>query len=404
MALLRWDTSARTCFLIFLTCFFSAPALAQNNPARIIMHIPGYPEVFELNKGKMHTVLIQQAGSAVQRSIKLVSVTPYFESTLWFPAGEDSNYQKAEVVVEVSGEKMTLLHHPYQMSVVVNGLRLFVEEIKEWALDGAVAEMRDVEKDVRFSVKAAGEPWGPQTMVFPLQYYRCKAATYQNTWSSLVPYNARYYHRGEDYGAIPDSLMVVAPFRGVITATSLARDVSIANSVLIKNQDDVVAEVAHMDIENITDACTMNNQVNAGTILGKTGMKWNGKKSQVNDPDCHIELRYQQSSLASYPYLMDAFLRTYSDPVVAVAGGYQFTMAGKPNLLTVPDREPVREKPSSLIPGHSMMAAVLKHHSFSCTTTNLDCTARNWKYVLKVVQQTATLYRYGCMIQLKGKT
>ena len=58
-----------------------------------------------------------------------------------------------------------------------------------------------------------------------------------------------------------------------------------------------------------------------------------GGKLLINDPHCHIELRYRQSSLASYPYLMEAYLRTYSDHVVAVAGGYQFTMPGKPVSL-----------------------------------------------------------------------
>jgi hypothetical protein len=34
-----------------------------------------------------------------------------------------------------------------------------------------------------------------------------------------VPYNKLYYHRGEDYGAIPDRLDVVAPFEGTVIAT-----------------------------------------------------------------------------------------------------------------------------------------------------------------------------------------
>ena len=44
-------------------------------------------------------------------------------------------------------------------------------------------------------------------------------AVYNNTWSGLVPFNLLYYHRGEDYGAIPDLLEVVSSIDGKIVST-----------------------------------------------------------------------------------------------------------------------------------------------------------------------------------------
>jgi hypothetical protein len=58
-------------------------------------------------------------------------------------------------------------------------------------------------------------------------------------------------------------------------------------------------------------------------------MTWDGRKSQEYDPHCHVELLHGEIQLASFPYLMEAYLRDYPDPVLAIAGGYAFTRAGR---------------------------------------------------------------------------
>jgi hypothetical protein len=208
-----------------------------------------------------------------------------------------------------------------------------VEAIKEWAMSADIADLKGLRGQVRLSVCAEGASWGPQNMTFPIKGYRWKAGVYQNTWSSLVPYNLRYYHRGEDYGAIPDRLAVVSPFDGKIIGSPLPGGDGESNAVFIQNTRGVTFRVAHMDLENIRDVCKIGNFVSSGTTLGKTGMTWSGRKSQINDSHCHVELQYNGTQLASYPYLMEAYLRTYPDKVIAVAGGYQFTFMGKDVLL-----------------------------------------------------------------------
>jgi hypothetical protein len=57
-------------------------------------------------------------------------------------------------------------------------------------------------------------------------------------------------------------------------------------------------------------------------------MTWDGRKSQVNDSHCHTELQYNGTQLATFPYLMEAYLRSYPDKIIAIAGGYQYTCVG----------------------------------------------------------------------------
>ena len=306
--------------------------LAQNDDSHIIMNIPGYPQVFELNIGEQHRVRLTYHGKIIVRNIKLISIKPYFEPYTLFKKGAPKVYSKVEVELEVSGKRIILLHRPYQMPVEFNGLRLYVEAIKDWALSADFQVLNNIQGEVRLSVCAEGESWGP-TIDFPIKGYRWKAGVYQNTWSALVPYNVRYYHRGEDYGAIPDKLNVVSPFDGKIISSPLPSGDGKSNAVCIQNASGIIFRVAHMDMETIQDYCKAGSFVKSGIKLGKTGMTWDGRKSQVNDSHCHTELQYHGTQLASFPYLMEAYLRSYPDKIIAIAGGYQYTYVGSEVLL-----------------------------------------------------------------------
>jgi len=301
--------------------------LAQNDDSHIIMNIPGYPQVFELNIGEQHRVQLTHHGKKIVRNIKLISIKPYFEPYTLFKKGAPKVYSKVEVELEVSGKRIILIHRPYQMPLEFNGLRLYVEAIKDWALSADFQVLKNIQREVRLSVCAEGESWGP-TIDFPIKGYRWKAGVYQNTWSALVPYNVRYYHRGEDYGAIPDKLNVVSPFDGKIISSPLPSGDGKSNAVCIQNASGIIFRVAHMDIETIQDYCKAGSFVKSGIKLGKTGMTWDGRKSQVNDSHCHTELQYNGTQLATFPYLMEAYLRSYPDKIIAIAGGYQYTCVG----------------------------------------------------------------------------
>jgi murein DD-endopeptidase MepM/ murein hydrolase activator NlpD len=316
-----------------LLIFFTLPGKGfSQSDSSTILNVPGYPYMFELDPGETKLVALELNGKKITRNIKLISVKAFLEPNYWFRNNPET-YSKAEVEVEVSGKKTTLLHRPYQMPVEFNGLRIYVETIQEWARNAEFSDMKNVGKTVRLSVCAAGQSWGPSNMIFPIKDYRWKSAAYQNTWSALVPYNLRYYHRGEDYGAIPDKLDVVAPFDGTIITSPLPEGDGRSNAVFIKNKDGMVFRLSHMNIESILPGSAAGNNIQTGSAIGKTGMTWNGKRTQNSDPHLHCDLRYNTTLLASYPYLMEAYLRTFPDKVIAVAGGYHFTTSGRTTEL-----------------------------------------------------------------------
>jgi hypothetical protein len=145
----------------------------------------------------------------------------------------------------------------------------------------------------------------------------------------LVPFNLMYYHRGEDYGIIPDKLDIIAPFDGTIIRSPIPDGDNKSNSLAIRNADGIEIVFAHMNIETIRKDLVVGKKVKRGEVLAKTGMTWDGRKSQINDPHVHIELSYQGIKLGSFPYLMEAYLRDYPDEVLSVAGGYRFSRPGE---------------------------------------------------------------------------
>lgn len=306
--------------------FSPAGAIAGSH---VIRDQPGWPIVFKLNIGDSCKVKRVVGGKTIERAVKLISVSEHWEPDYWI---EDNQSQrticKADVVVEVSGIRATLTARPYQMPVIVNGLKLYVETTRRWKSSRS-AGIRRMDADVSLSAVAENESWGPTDMVFPIRNYRWRSSTYNNTWASLVPYNRLYYHRGDDFGAIPDRLPVVASMEGKVIRSPLPDGDGRSNGLTIKSASGMTLRFAHMNIETIDPTLTAGTQVQAGRVLGKTGMTWAGRKSQSSDPHLHMGFRYDKTVISTYPFLVEAYLRMYDDRVLAVAGGYQFATPGQ---------------------------------------------------------------------------
>lgn len=296
----------------------------------IILDQPGYPFIFELDPGESQNVIRSYNGKTIKSYIKLNSSKSFMETNYWF---NDSlgkqNYYQTNVELDISGQVVILHHRPYQMPETINGLRINIENIKDWDEHGRLGKTGGMKKQVRISVCLEGEPWGPESIIFPIDNYIWRAAVYNNTWSALVPFNLLYYHRGEDYGAIPDLLDVVSSIDGKIISTPLPDGPKGSNGVVIENPDGVTFRYAHMNFETIVKENTVGKEIKAGDLIGKTGMTWNGFKSQHLDPHLHIGLTIKDIDVNSFPYIMEAYLRKYTDKVIAIAGGYRFAVPGE---------------------------------------------------------------------------
>ena len=297
-----------------------------------------WPDVFQLNCGESYT-LNTRIG---QRTVTLLQVEELYQPDYW--TRENPSHQvleRAVVKVDVSGVQATLILRPFEMPRIVNGLRIYVEATKNWALDCERPQLHHVTKDVRFSALDAARPWGPDDLVFPLLNYRWHASSYGNTWSSIVAYNRVYYHRGEDYGAIPDCLDVVAMMQGTVICSPFDDDGCNygSNPVHILHPSGHFTSYAHMNLKMLDPQLRKGRQIEAGQVLGKTGGTWAGRlvplgyhlHVSLHEGDATLpDYRLQADTFSLYPMLIDAYFRMYPDTVLPVAGRYYWTTSGQP--------------------------------------------------------------------------
>ncbi|CAN5266070.1 hypothetical protein BH23BAC1_BH23BAC1_47300 [soil metagenome] len=112
-------------YLYLSTILFFNP---KQDEGTLIFNIPGYPQIFELNPGESFKIEKFYSGKKTERTVKLLSVKHTYEPNEWFQeVNSPKNLQEAIVELDVSGTVVNLVHRPYQMPVVVNGVRLLVE-------------------------------------------------------------------------------------------------------------------------------------------------------------------------------------------------------------------------------------------------------------------------------------
>jgi hypothetical protein len=158
-----------------------------------------------------------------------------------------------------------------------------------------------------------------------------------NTWLGIVPQDVAttYYHKGEDFGAVPDLLPVLAPEAGRVTTAQ--------DSVQLRAPDGTLTRLFHMNPPMVVVAA--GQSLAAGQRLGLTGKFGNSDA----DPHLHYEFCRDGDEPGTYPFAVDAYLRDYPDAGVAIAGGYQFMWAGETLVL---DGGRSRARPGRTITGY----------------------------------------------------
>lgn len=289
-----------------------------------------WPVIIDLKHGPPQEIRVAGPAGEVQRRIRLLRVQEFsWPNRALADAPDRQVFQSAEVEVEVGGTQAILRARPFESPRLVNGLRLYVEATRNWATTPQLDRLTQVAGDVRLSCVAEGMTWGPSELRFPISQYHWQANTYRNTWCALVPYNLLYYHRGEDFGAIPDELEVLSSLGGTVVGSPLPAGDGDSNKLEIRHASGVDFMYCHMNIETILPALTNGAVVAPGQVLGRTGMTWAGRRSQSNDPHLHWGVSRQGQSLGSFPFLIEAYLRDHPDSVLAMAGGYHYAMPGE---------------------------------------------------------------------------
>ena len=297
-----------------------------------------WPTTVDLNPGE--TVTATRGGVAhTFRILNDVNGQPAIAyETMPFPTtsvGKRVNYA-VRVQLEVDGQAVEVVARPFQYPIETAGLRLYLDGTKEWLGTDDVYPV-NIPKRIRLRFTAADESWGPATVRFPVGEYRWCATTYYNTWLGVVPQGVEktYYHKGEDFGAVPDRLPVLAAEAGQVMTEG--------TGVQTVSGDGTLFWMSHLNAHNIVVAA--GERVAAGQLLGLTGNRGNGNA----DPHCHYDFSWEGDEPGTYPFAADAYLRDYPDAGIAVAGGYQFMWAG--DTLTLDGRRSLA-RPGRAITGY----------------------------------------------------
>jgi hypothetical protein len=116
---------------------------SKNNKGTVILDHPGFPYIFELNQGESQTIIRSYGGKSVKKTITLKSIKTFMEPNLWFTdENTPMNYYQADVTLNVSDKEVILHHRPYQMPENVNGLKICIENVKEWDQHGKLGRTR----------------------------------------------------------------------------------------------------------------------------------------------------------------------------------------------------------------------------------------------------------------------
>lgn len=248
-----------------------------------------WPTLVDLDEGETFDFPVENG----THQIKLIDCKETTQPDFYIKSNKSrETIARADVTLEVDGKRAVVVARPFQLPVIVGGLRIAVHTTRPWARTNYLP-IADLEKRVRLEVQDAARPWAPASIRFPIKDYRWNSASYYNTWSALVPHNGLYYHRGEDFGAIPDRLSVVAPFSGRILASphryGQATD---SNRILLSGDNGVIAMFSHMNYDSILPELRPGTHVSAGQLLGKTGNTWRGRPRQHSDPHLHFSFHH----------------------------------------------------------------------------------------------------------------
>ncbi len=281
------------------------------------------PQVCELDIGESCEVWDAEA---LPRTVKLVSVRertePYFEAAA---SRVVQAVTGADLEIEIDGRPFTLQAGPYRMPAELGGLQILVSGLRG-ASGGIVPD--PLEKAVRLEIQDASLPfYARKRLAFPVANERWAASSYRNTFLGLVPGQPRlYYHRGEDFGHVPDRDDVVTMTDGSVEKIPGPHGDGASNSVIVRDPKGVAIRYAHMNSLYLRRDLRPGDEVRCGERLGRTGNTWKGLPSE--DPHLHVEAKLNGTFLNSFPLLVEAYRRAHPDEILAVAGGVRYVYAG----------------------------------------------------------------------------
>jgi murein DD-endopeptidase MepM/ murein hydrolase activator NlpD len=279
--------------------------------------------IYDLSLGESVKVKLKNGQSRTLTLLNFHERTePYFESAF---SSFTSAVVAADLEVEVDEVKVTFPGGPFRMPISINGLSVLLSLTQGWT--GGI-DPEPLSKAVRLEVQDASLPWvGTQPMTFPIRNYLWQCSNYMHTFLGIaVNQQKLYYHRGEDYGMIPDREAVLAMSDGTIVTMPGSKGDGESNSVAYDTFEGSRIVYDHMNSPHIRSDLGPGRHVRIGEVLGLTGNTWQGKP--VDDPHLHVEVQAGTQRRNSFPCLVAAYQQSHPGAVLSIGGGWRHVWKG----------------------------------------------------------------------------
>ena len=279
--------------------------------------------IYDLSPGESVRVKLK---SGQRRTLTLRSfherTEPYFESAY---SSFTSAVVAADLEVEIDGMKKTFPGGPFRRPITINGLSVLLSLTQGWT--GGI-DPEPLSKAVRLEVQDASLPWvGTQSLTFPIRNYLWQCSNYMHTFLGIaVNQQKLYYHRGEDYGMIPDREAVLAMGDGILATMPDPKGDGESNSVAYDTLEGSRIIYDHMNSPHIRADLGPGSQVRIGEVIGLTGNTWQGRP--VDDPHLHVEIQRGAQRRNSFPGLVAAYQQSHPGAVLPIGGGWRHVWKG----------------------------------------------------------------------------
>jgi murein DD-endopeptidase MepM/ murein hydrolase activator NlpD len=262
-----------------------------------------------------------------------------------------SAVRRAEVLVEVNGQKVTLVSTNYRLPVTIAGVQIDCPITKGYRKD-STKETRGADpwgliKDARLRLWPAGSPWiRPDTFRYPARQRWFASATQMANEPVYVDggENPRvkkiYYHYGLDIGGAEGLVEVVAATDGLVVSSGKAVLPGHDDSPVHARYDVVYVQDArgwyyrYSHLHTIDAAIKPGARVRMGQRIGLLGKEGgSGGWSHLHFDIFGREPSGQWGVIEGYAFLWQAYLREHHPKLLAVARPHHLAEVGEMVVL-----------------------------------------------------------------------
>ena len=259
--------------------------------------------------------------------------------------------RRAEVTVEVAGQKVTLVSANYHLPIIVAGVQIDCPVTKGYRENSSDTVAGNnpwgLDRDARLRLWPAGSPLiNPGTFLYPAKQRWFASATQMANEPVHVDGGEKplvkriYYHYGLDIGGAEGMVEVVAATDGLVVSSGKAVLPGYEDSP-VKPRYDVVYLLdargwyyRYSHLHTISAAVKPGEKVKMGQLVGLLGKEGgSGGWSHL-----HFDISSRQPSgkwgiIEGYAFLWEAYLQQHKPALLAVARPHHFVATGEKVVL-----------------------------------------------------------------------